>query len=68
MITFSFSQYNQVLKEKVVEMKGDVRPECADEAGMLANFERKLDCFEFCKAQRPDYSGAAKFCPEIKIF
>lgn len=59
------TQYNQVLKEKVVEMMGNLKPECVDEAGMLASFQSKLDCFEFCKAQRPDYSGAKQYCPAM---
>lgn len=50
-------------------MKADLRAECADDAGMLANFQKKLDCFEWCQAKRSDYSAAnAQFCPEVKIF
>lgn len=50
-------------------MKANLKAECADDAGMLANFQKKLDCFEWCKVKRSDYSAAnAKFCPEVKIF
>lgn len=58
-----FNQYNQILKEKVTQMKGPLKPDCVTEAGMLASFQAKLDCFDFCKAPRADYSEAQKYCP-----